>query len=942
MAQNGSNNFSEHIAGVNQDIDKLDSLGAFGGNDPRLKSYAEQAESSLGRKKFSSAKDNLNDLSEKAREQQRDQMRALRDRQVSRDEEDRFDKQKLKMLREDLRLNKQIFDVKAKDKSLNEYQRKIELDKIKTSRSALEYERKLTYENINARFVASKKETQELRTQQDIYEDIYEKISKTSRGLDQAEKRHQGTFGYHLGNQRVIHRALQYYGNHRIQGALPTAMGGQGFSPKGLAIGGLSLGAGVLAEQLLDQFIKAFTRNFQFKLATSEIFKGTGGGGQAKDFTQGLRDQLVRYGLSREEIAEIGKAVRPMIGQMAGGEYGFRQVMEQGVSLDKAFGSPLGSGGIMLGDLIRKTPMSKDNMGQFSLAFSEALGKSGMIGLQEEQAKGVIELVELTRKGNIFGADPTTFARMIGNLGASSEAKGVKGIDAANILANISQGVSNPQSETAQLVSIMALRKTVAGSANAETRSLAANGAALLNLQPQGLGLSVGGESLGESFLKNTLESIRSVYGLNREGLSKAEKDFRLNAAKSFMYQQYGVAPEAGGILLNNPAMFDKSAGSVLARYGLGKASEEKIAKPGGAAFTEFLSEADKAHGGTSQEALNEAITKIRELNGINSGKIDEAVANTKGKSLEEQANAVFEAAAASPLTEADKDSANIEEIKNKFEEWANKVLTVLEKIATKFGVDLSDGPKRTMYQKFANTVTDNTGSIVKDGLVKGFLGYDATKESIKDKINSISNFKPSNMSLDAWAKSIQEHEGFTPGSMSFRNNNPGNLTGEGDAGFEWDKNHTHKFRKFSTLEKGMEALKQDLRGKVEKYPDYTILQIMNRYLGGTDPNRIRVTSEGDPFKYAQVVAERMGLSVDTKLKDIPKEKMDDAPKQTAKEVAANGGLSGDLNINYTHTVKDPNGGIISQDSQTTPIRPADLSKKLKTKTSFGYWGETH
>jgi hypothetical protein len=104
--------------------------------------------------------------------------------------------------------------------------------------------------------------------------------------------------------------------------------------------------------------------------------------------------------------------------------------------------------------------------------------------------------------------------------------------------------------------------------------------------------------------------------------------------------------------------------------------------------------------------------------------------------------------------------------------------------------------------------------------------------------------------------------------------------------------------------------------------------------LGGTDPNLIRKTEEGDPFAYADAVAKAMHVDINTKLRDL---KFDEAPKQTAKEVANNytNALDGNISINYTHTVQDQNGGVVSKNSKTTPVKVADLNKKLSPKQSF-------
>lgn len=117
---------------------------------------------------------------------------------------------------------------------------------------------------------------------------------------------------------------------------------------------------------------------------------------------------------------------------------------------------------------------------------------------------------------------------------------------------------------------------------------------------------------------------------------------------------------------------------------------------------------------------------------------------------------------------------------------------------------------------------------------------------------------------IDEWAKAIAEFEGFyTSSSVARRNNNPGNLRIPGDAGQD-----DRGFGIFSTPELGWDALKKDLSAKVRKYPDFTLLQIMTRYLGG-NPAAPAVTGEGNPFNYARFIAEKLGVSIESTLRSI-------------------------------------------------------------------------
>lgn len=117
---------------------------------------------------------------------------------------------------------------------------------------------------------------------------------------------------------------------------------------------------------------------------------------------------------------------------------------------------------------------------------------------------------------------------------------------------------------------------------------------------------------------------------------------------------------------------------------------------------------------------------------------------------------------------------------------------------------------------------------------------------------------------IQKWAQAIANFEsGGNPNALDYRNNNPGNLRVNGASG-ELGVD-SHGFAVFDSLANGWAALINDLTAKVSKYPDYTITQIMTRYLGG-DPSDPQVTNQGDPFKYADAVASAVGVTPDTTL----------------------------------------------------------------------------
>lgn len=164
----------------------------------------------------------------------------------------------------------------------------------------------------------------------------------------------------------------------------------------------------------------------------------------------------------------------------------------------------------------------------------------------------------------------------------------------------------------------------------------------------------------------------------------------------------------------------------------------------------------------------------------------------------------------------------------------------------------------RSLNRQAAATVSGGTAS----GALRDYLG---SGSSVGDALNNFLSGVSDVMSglvkrsaeevVEAWAAAIKKHEGYFPGSRSYRNNNPGNLRVTGDKGRDKDG-----FGIFSSYELGWQALKADLRAKLRKYPSMTVAQIMERYAPSV---------ENDSKRYAQVVASALGVSTETTLADL-------------------------------------------------------------------------
>lgn len=112
---------------------------------------------------------------------------------------------------------------------------------------------------------------------------------------------------------------------------------------------------------------------------------------------------------------------------------------------------------------------------------------------------------------------------------------------------------------------------------------------------------------------------------------------------------------------------------------------------------------------------------------------------------------------------------------------------------------------------------------------------------------------------LDAVATAIQNHEGYYPGSVSYRNNNPGNLKYAGQPGATGAD--ARGFAIFPDFATGFQALKNQLALDASRNPDWTLTQFFSKYLGG-NPYSPETTGQGNPFSYAADVAKQLGVAV--------------------------------------------------------------------------------
>jgi len=140
--------------------------------------------------------------------------------------------------------------------------------------------------------------------------------------------------------------------------------------------------------------------------------------------------------------------------------------------------------------------------------------------------------------------------------------------------------------------------------------------------------------------------------------------------------------------------------------------------------------------------------------------------------------------------------------------------------------------------------------------------------EQLKNLLNSlitlVTSLDKRTKRLIEFAEAIKIHEGWFPGSRSFRNKNPGNLKyvgqrkaiGEDQSGFAI----------FKTYDDGFYALFKMLDNACEGYSEIykaemTLLEFFAVYAPRSDNN--------DPVAYAMFVADRLKVEPNTKLKDL-------------------------------------------------------------------------
>ena len=141
-------------------------------------------------------------------------------------------------------------------------------------------------------------------------------------------------------------------------------------------------------------------------------------------------------------------------------------------------------------------------------------------------------------------------------------------------------------------------------------------------------------------------------------------------------------------------------------------------------------------------------------------------------------------------------------------------------------------------------------------GLVKTVLNLTLAVFKAKEQ-PPVANKK----SLEEWAEAIKQHEGWYPGSRSYRQSNPGNLRWS-----PFEVGNVDNFSIFSSYGEGFKALVHQLRiavnGKSNVYkPTDTLVDFYHKYAPSGDNN--------NPDAYADAIATKLGVSKVIPIKDL-------------------------------------------------------------------------
>lgn len=183
------------------------------------------------------------------------------------------------------------------------------------------------------------------------------------------------------------------------------------------------------------------------------------------------------------------------------------------------------------------------------------------------------------------------------------------------------------------------------------------------------------------------------------------------------------------------------------------------------------------------------------------------------------------------------------------------------------------------------------------------------------------------------WARAIQRHEGYFPGSASYRNNNPGNFRCSGLVMGEFGAiKCVNNLAVFRTFDEGFAALRQFLiyaaEGKLRAYkPDMTLYQFYAVYAPSADNN--------NPKNYAEAVAKDLGISPNTRIRELL-DTSPNVPASTLQLLSQRDPRWRDVRLGFSQLTIGGYGCFLTCLAILTGKTPIEVNDILRAANAFG------
>lgn len=376
-----------------------------------------------------------------------------------------INKDKLTLLNK-IDLNRKIIDdarvLKAqKENEIRQEKQLLNFDQQKINLAQQEVEKNRQKIVSSSRIInQTRTEISLLTTKGRIHADNHRKITESINEFKRLEERsdslHKHVRQYGLG------RGLHNYGRSKIRSGVGGFLEGgmSGKDAASLITGGAAMfGLAVIAEKLVDALIGGVERQYHLQLSGQDLLKRTGSGLSGAAFTESLSRNSLALGFSPEEAMNSAAIMASIAGSNIK-DYGASNAYA--LSADRAYGLKAGEFGQAYGFLARNSAFtgSENQVKELTSQLSTTFGGGKMVGLQEETLRALEQLVELSKSKNLYGVNPISLLNEMAAL-SSLGIKNLKGMEAAQMIGNVSNAISNPQTNFQALISYSAIGETL-------------------------------------------------------------------------------------------------------------------------------------------------------------------------------------------------------------------------------------------------------------------------------------------------------------------------------------------------------------------------------------------------------------------------------------------------------------------------------------------------